>query len=256
MNFAALLPSDISPHHVLAIGAIALIAGAARGFSGFGSALIFMPLASTFAAPSLVAGLLLVIDSVAAVPLIPGALRHADRRPVTAMVLGAVVGVPIGTYALTRLDPVVTRWIISAFVVAMLALIASGWRYRGTDRGGIAMAVGSVSGFCGGLAQTGGPPVVAYWLGRPIEPQVVRANIVLFFAGSDVVSVASYLVAGLLTSDVLKLALLIGPVFAFGLWLGAQMFGKASETLFRTICYALIALAAVVGLPLFDGLLR
>ncbi|MFG3756903.1 hypothetical protein, partial [Klebsiella pneumoniae] len=85
----------------------------------------------------------------------------------------------------TRLDPVVTRWIISAFVVAMLALIASGWRYRGTDRGGIAIAVGSVSGFCGGLAQTGGPPVVAYWLGRPIEPHVVRANIVLFFAGSD-----------------------------------------------------------------------
>ena len=85
---------------------------------------------------------------------------------------------------------------------------------------------------------------------------VVRANIVLFFAGSDIVSVASYLVAGLLTTDVLKLALLIGPVFAFGLWLGAHMFGKASEGLFRTICYALIALAAVVGLPLFDGLLR
>ncbi|WP_315836443.1 sulfite exporter TauE/SafE family protein [Bradyrhizobium prioriisuperbiae] len=256
MSLAALLPSGISVSSVTAICVIALIAGVARGFSGFGSALIFMPLASSIAAPSLVAGLLLVIDSIAAAPLIPGAFRHADRKAVITMVAGSAVGVPLGTYALTQLDPVTTRWIISAFVIAMLALLASGFRYRGEDHGPIAAGVGGLSGFCSGLAQTGGPPIVAYWLGRPITPVMARANIVLFFAAADVFSVVSYLIAGLLTTDVLKLSLVVGPVFAFGLLVGAQMFGKASETLFRITCYALIALAAVIGLPLLDGLLR
>ena len=59
-----------------------------------------------------------------------------------------------------------------------------------------------------------------------------------------------------LNSESLRLAVLIGPVYALGLFLGTHMFGLASEVLFRSICYGLIALAAVLGLPLLDGVLR
>ena len=97
----------------IAICAIAFVSGTARGFSGFGSALIFMPLASSIAAPRLVAALLLIIDFVAAAPLIPNAWKHADRKATAVMVAGALIGVPIGTYFLSQLEPVTTRWIIS-----------------------------------------------------------------------------------------------------------------------------------------------
>jgi uncharacterized membrane protein YfcA len=256
MTISGLMPADVSINAVLMICAIAFVAGAARGFSGFGSALIFMPLASSLAAPRLVAATLLIIDFISAAPLIPNAWKHADRKATGIMVLGAVAGVPIGTYALMQLDPVTTRWIISAFVFALLMLLVSGWRYKGEDRRSVAAGVGGLAGFCSGLAQTGGPPIVAYWLGRSITPAVARANIVLYFASSDIFSFASYYVGGLLTSDVVKLALLVGPVYAIGLTVGAKLFGKASETLFRAVCYSLIALAALIGLPLFDGWLR
>ena len=84
------------------------------------------------------------------------------------MVFGALIGVPIGTYFLSRLDPVTTRWIISGFVFALLLLLLSGWRYRGKDHAALSVGIGGLSGFCSGLAQTGGPPIVGYWLGRPI----------------------------------------------------------------------------------------
>ena len=61
-----------------------------------------------------------------------------------------------------------TRWIISGFVFALLLLLLSGWRYRGKDHAAISVGIGGLSGFCSGLAQTGGPPIVGYWLGRPI----------------------------------------------------------------------------------------
>src|SRR6478672_10463129 len=256
MSPASLLPADVGINTALAICAIALLSGTARGFSGFGSALIFMPLASSMAAPRLVAALLLIIDFVAAAPLLPNAWKQADRKATSVMVAGALIGVPIGTYFLTRLDPVTTRWIISCFVTALLVLLLSGWRYRGKDHASISVGVGSLAGFCSGLAQTGGPPIVGYWLGRPIPSVIARANILLFFGASDFFSAVAYAVSGLINADAIKFAFVVGPVYGIGVWFGASLFGKASEVLFRAICYALIAAAVLIGLPLLDGVLR
>jgi uncharacterized protein len=164
--------------------------------------------------------------------------------------------VPIGTFFLTRLDPVTTRWIISGFVFALLLLLLSGWRYRGKDHVALSVGIGTLSGFCSGLAQTGGPPIVAYWLGRPVTSALARANIVLYFGAADFFSVVSYAASGLITLDALRFALVVGPVYALGIKFGTSLFGRASETLFRAICYTLIALAAIFGLPILDGVLR
>ncbi len=256
MNLTGLLPTDIGLNAAVAICAIALVSGIARGFSGFGSALIFMPLASSIAAPRLVAALLLIIDLVGSAPLIPNAWKQADRRATAIMALGALAGVPIGTWFLSRLEPVTTRWIISAFVFALLLLLLSGWRYRGRDRAAISIGIGGLAGFCSGLAQTGGPPIVGYWLGRPIASAIQRANIVLFFAASDFFSLVSYALSGLITMDAIRFAIVVGPAYGIGVWFGASLFGRASETLFRAICYALIAAAVLIGLPALDGVLR
>lgn len=256
MSPFGLIPAQVSLNAAIAICAVAFVSGTARGFSGFGSALIFMPVASSIADPRLVAALLLIIDFIAAAPLLPGAWEKADRKATSIMVAGALVGVPVGTYFLSRLEPVTTRWIISVFVFALLLLLLSGWRYRGKDHAAVSVGVGGLAGFCSGLAQTGGPPIVGYWLGRPIASAVARANIVLFFGASDFFSGVSYAVAGLITMDSITFSLVVGPVYGIGVWFGASLFGKASEAVFRAICYALIAAAVIFGLPALDGVLR
>jgi hypothetical protein len=80
--------------------ASAFIAGLARGFSGFGSALIFVPLASTVIRPAMAAALLLVVDIVMAASLIPHAARLAEKRDVLMMILGTLFGVPLGAFDL------------------------------------------------------------------------------------------------------------------------------------------------------------
>src|SRR2546422_1241111 len=183
MTLAGFIPADVSINAAIAICAIAFVSATARGFSGFGSALIFMPLASSMAAPRLVAALLLIIDFVAAAPLVPNAWKHADRKATAVMVSGALIGVPIGTYFLSRLEPVTTRWIISAFVLALLMLLLSGWRYRGKDYPAISIGIGGLSGFCSGLAQTGGPPLVGDLARPPLAAAIARAPTLLVFVG-------------------------------------------------------------------------
>src|SRR3979411_2657339 len=147
MSLDGLVPTDISFNVAIAICAIALVSG---------SALIFMPLASSIAAPRLVAALLLITDFIGSAPLIPNAWKQADRKATPIMAPGALVGVPIGTWLLSRLEPVTTRWIISVFVFALLLLLLSGWRYRGKDHAAISIGIGGVSGFFSGLAPTRG----------------------------------------------------------------------------------------------------
>ena len=256
MNISALGLEDYRSASLAYILIAAFVAGLARGFSGFGSALIFIPLASSIIGAKLASPLLLVIDFIAAAPLIPNGWRQADRRDVGTMLLGSLIGVPIGAWALTQMDGLAVRWMIVALIVPMLALLMSGWRYRGAPTAILTAAVGAIAGFFNGVAQVGGPPIVLYWLRDSTAARVVRANIIVFFAASSVFTTISYLIGGVLTTAVVGLVVLTGPAFGIGLWLGSHMFGFASEETFRRICYALIALAALMSLPVFDGVLR
>jgi uncharacterized membrane protein YfcA len=251
-----LLPPDLSSHGLAFLLATAFIAALARGFSGFGAALIFVPLASTVVAPQVASPLLLITDAVLALGFIPDAFRKADRREVSVMALGAVIGIPLGTLILVRLDALTIRWSIVALASALLALLASGWRYRGKPMAPLTFTVGGIAGVCAGAAQVGGPIVVAYWLGRPAKPVIVRANIILYFSISTAIAMVSYYFGGVLTLTVLKLCIVVGPVYGLGLFIGARLFGIAHEAIFRRICYALIAVAVLVSLPLLDGVVR
>jgi uncharacterized membrane protein YfcA len=172
------------------------------------------------------------------------------------MAAGALLGVPLGVLLLTRADPLALRWGLAAAVAILLAMLVSGWRYRGRRTGPVTAGVGAMGGLLSGAAQIGGPPIVAFWLSSPLRPDVVRANIVLYFAVSTVFSGIAYVAGGLITQAVLMLALLVGPAYALGIYLGSRLFGVASEATFRRICYTLIGVAAAASLPIFDGMLH
>src|SRR5262249_17003316 len=125
----------------------AAIAGLARGLSGFGAALIFIPLTSAAIGPKLAAPLLLVVDIVMSAGLIPNAWRAADRRDVGTMLIGTLVGVPIGAVVLMNADPTAIRWMIAAMVFPTLGLLMSGWRYHGTPAPPLTTGVGAIAGF-------------------------------------------------------------------------------------------------------------
>jgi hypothetical protein len=83
-----------STRALILLVAAAFVASLARGFSGFGGALIFVPLASAAVGPQAAAPILLVIDGVAQLALLKNAWRQANRREVGIMAAGALAGIP------------------------------------------------------------------------------------------------------------------------------------------------------------------
>jgi uncharacterized protein len=50
--------------------------------------------------------------------------------------------------------------------------------------------------------------------------------------------------------------LITGPIYGVGLYAGTRMFGLASEITFRRTCFALIALAIALSVPVLDHFMR
>ena len=234
----------------------AALAGLARGFAGFGTALIFMPLASTVVPPQLAAPLLLGIDILGTTPMLPRVWREAGRKDVAIMLGGAMLGVPLGVYALIKGDPLMVRWVIVAFVFMTLPLLISGWRMRAAPTVPLTLGVGVVSGFLSGMTQTSGPPVIAYWLGQNVPAALQRASMFAYFGLVSFITIGFYIAGGLVTATVIQLSILLVLPFGLAVMAGRRMFGLASEKIFRIVCYVLIALVGLFSMPLLDGVIR
>ncbi len=234
----------------------ALAGGLARGFSGFGAALIFVPLASVALGPQGAAPLMLLLEVFAIAALTPAAWKLADRREVGWLALGALLGTPLGAAVLVSFDPVSLRWGVALVILALLVLVMSGWRFRGAPARPLTVGVGVAGGVLGGVAMVSGPPVIAYLLGRETNARQVRASFALYLAAGGLFAGIAYAVAGLLTAALLGPLAVALPVYFAGIWGGGRMFGLASELTFRRACYAMIALSALLSLPAWDGVLR
>lgn len=239
---------------LLGIAVAALAGGLSRGFSGFGAALVFVPLASAAVGPRAAIPVLALLETVSCLVFLPGAWAYAARREVAVMAAGAILAVPFGSMILAHSDPVVLRWGLTGLVLAAVALLASGWRYRGPEKVPLTLGVGALGGMMSGAAMLGGVPPAVWWLGRSATARVLRASMNLYFAILTAAIVLAFAWRGLFGWGGLWLALAAGPAYGAGLWGGAALFGLASETAFRRAAYGLILAAAVLGMPLWDPL--
>lgn len=233
------------------VTAAAALAGLVRGFSGFGAAMVFVPIAGALYSPEQAVVLLFLTDTVVSLPLLPPAFARCTWREVAPLTAGATLLVPVGVEVLLVADPIAMRWTISLLVLAFTGLMASGWRYAGKPSVPASVAVGGAAGLAGGMASLFGPPVILFWLGGRANVPTVRANILAFFGLVTVVSAVTYLANGMITRASLVMALVLMPVYALGVVLGARGFALASERAFRFLALALCGLAALGTLPVW-----
>lgn len=236
---------------------ISALAGLVRGFSGFGSALIYMPLVAAVYEPRIAAVTLLLIDFFSSAPFTVREFRRCTWREVLPIWIAATVAVPFGTWALLVVDPIALRWGICVLALGLLAMLASGWRYHGQPHMAATAGVGLFAGFGAGAVGIAGPAVIIYWLGGGASTATsMRANLMTFFTllgGSLVVAYGSQ---GLFTADMLALSLLLAVPYILGIAIGARFFHGTSDVHYRRIAYLIITVAAILSLPVLDPLLR
>jgi uncharacterized membrane protein YfcA len=239
------------PRLPFALG-IAALAGAVRGFTGFGSALLYMPLISAIYGPRIAAPTLALVDAICSLPFAIQAMPHCNWQEVKPVTIAGAIALPFGVATLLYVDPLLLRWFIAALVLVAVGILAAGWRYHGKPTLTASLGVGALAGFGAGAVQIGVPPLLVYWLGGQNSATTVRANIMVYFIMQGALTIAAYAYGGLFSTPVLALSLLVGIPFALLLALGARWFRGTSDRLYRVVAYVIVALAGLISLPVFD----
>jgi uncharacterized membrane protein YfcA len=226
----------------------AFVAGCVRGFAGFGTAMIFLPVVALAVPPVWTITILIVMDIFGPLPAIPKALRDGHPRDLVRLLTGLIVALPLGFAVLFAASPDFFRGAVSGISLILLGLLMAGVRYRGAMGPGLVRGTGALAGFLGGAAGIPGPPVILLYMASPLPAQAIRANLTAFLFFFDLISLAGFAVSGRLEAMPVVLGLVcILPNLAGNL-IGGWIFRPGYERLYRGVAYAVIAASALRGL--------
>ncbi|MEM9320873.1 MAG: sulfite exporter TauE/SafE family protein [Pseudomonadota bacterium] len=231
--------------------AVTVLAGLVYGFAGFGSALIFIPVAARFLPPEIAIGAFSLSALASLATVVPGAWRVADRASTVRMIVAAVVATPLGVWLLRVADSDAIRLVISILVLVTLAALIAGWRFRVAPGAAAQCAVGAAGGLTGGATGLNGPVVILFNFGAGLSASKVRANTAVYLTISSLTFLPQLWAQGLLTPTTLVLGFLLLPVYGLGTWLGAHAFQPGRERVYRTVAYLIIGCAGLAGLPIW-----
>ena len=218
---------------LLAAQAIILFAFFFRSFSGFGGALLSIPLLALLFPLKFIVPVESCLEVALSILLVPAAVRKVDRANLVRLLAGAVVGSLLGVFLLASAANHQLEIILGAAVIGVgltllrktpsSALVSSRW----------GLAAGVAGGVLGGLFGTSGPAYVAFLSSQALEKEAFRATLIVLFAVEYAWRLGLYAHQGLLDIQGLQLALSLLPALIAATLLGHFVHLRVGEKVFR-----------------------
>ena len=219
-----------APETLIAVPLVGLLAYVILGISGFGSALVTIPLLVHFLPLQSVVPLVVTVDFLATVT---NGVRFREQVEVAELKLlipAVALGILSGVTLLATLPKHASLLMLGGFVTAygLYRLIARPSVKRVSRWWGI--PTGLVGGLIGGLFGVGGPIYATYMAARIHDPARMRATLSAVFSFSTGLRLTVYLISGLLLqTEVWWAFLLLLPAMPVGLAIGHRLHARLTR---------------------------
>ena len=227
--------------YVVIIAVIVMAAAAVvHGTVGLGFAIVAVPVLSLVhpdltPAPQLIAGLPLTLG-------MAWRERHdMDLHGVWWIILGRLPGAALGIYLLTVATRDTLNLLIAGFVLAAVAIIATGAHVRRNPT--TEFFVGWAAGTSGMVASIGGPPVALLYTSE--EAATIRSTLAAIFSIGLTMTLGFRAASGNLTATDLQIGLWVIPAVLIGWAISLRIKDRVPREAVRTSILALSTLAAV-----------
>ncbi len=226
----------------LLIGTIFLLAGFVQGVTGFGSALVAMPLLClildlTFAVP------LCILNSIIITTYLAYKLHnHLDRKKLIPLCLATLPGIPIGATLLKKVDPQFMGFLLG-FLLILYGIYNLTVRPQPRNLSTVwSYIAGFSAGVIGAAFSAGGPPVIIYTTQNNWKKDEIKATLTGFFCFTSYVTAAIHLLTGITTRDVLQTFLFSSPFVLAGTVLGSFCYGYFAKQTYLKVIYLFLVL--------------
>ena len=248
MNTANLF--SFIPDNYFLIALVVIFSGFLRGFIGFGSGLLMIPILSYFYSPVFAMVFNIVIEIPATIYLTFVGIKKSNLKEITPMMFTMMLTIPFGTIFLVSVDEQIIRTLMSLLFIFFVILIATGWRIKSTITKYVLVLGGAISGLMQGATGMGGPPYVTVLLSKNDSDDVARANILVITSGLVISAIISLYYFGLFTKDILLTGAISAPIYVFATYIGTKFFNYSGNKYFRNsslIALGVVGLATLIG---------
>jgi uncharacterized protein len=220
----------------------------AQAISGFGFALISIPLASLVVGTTDAVVSQTLAGCVLSLAMAWQYRADADRAVLRTVLPTSFAGIPVGILIVSRVPDRWLRFAVGVAVIIAAVAIATGYRIRSKRTGLVNGTAGFVSGVLSATTGTNGPPLVIALAGRDASPAAFRATLQVAFAASNVVLVPAFIVSGKVTqTGLIGAAIALVPTI-LGRVFGERVFRRLDPTKFRRIVLSMLFVAGIVAL--------
>ncbi len=227
-----------------------IVAGAAffRGLTGFGYAILSVPLVSLVSTPA-VAVLMAILMQLIIGPFGVRQARGIINVPMVSKIAAlACLTTPLGLWLLDIVSVDIARLIITTIAIgSFFAFMLKRPQTLNNSPLHIAL-VGIISGLLNGFAAMPGPPIVLHFVRKKVPPAVSRGSMITIFFATAAMATAVAFWRGMVDMQLLVLTALTCPLMIGGNHLGSKYFGAVSEPVWRGFVIILLAIAAGVAL--------
>jgi uncharacterized membrane protein YfcA len=228
----------------LLLAGIAFVGALIFGVTGFGSALVTIPLATHFVPMQFAIALFAVADLLSALRVGLEKPKNAVRREWTRLVPMIIVGTALGVTVLVNLPRAAGMALLGAFILSygIYSLARRGEPRKVSSRWAW------VAGFAGGVTSTvfgaGGPPYAIYLSMRGLTKEQFRATMGFATMTSIGLRFVAFILTGLLLDVQVWIAVaFVLPAVIAGLFLAGKLF----HVLPRELLLRLVALLLLVS---------
>jgi uncharacterized membrane protein YfcA len=221
-----------------------------QSVTGFGLALVSMPLLSALLGIQTAAPLVALFGIVAEVTLLIY-YRHAfNLKVVWRLAVASIIGIPLGVWTLRNVDERIVLTVLGLVVGGYALYALLNLRLPAIKQPVWAYSVGFVAGILGGAYNTAGPPVIVYGNCRQWPPAEFKSNLQGFFLLNGALIVGTHVLANNYTVDVWRNSLVAFPATAAGIVAGLFLANRISASVFRKM---VLWLLLVLGIWLIVG---
>jgi len=221
-----------------------------RGITGFGSALISVPLLALSQPIQFAVPLVLALDFTASLVLGGINRKKANWSEIKVLLPFGMIGACLGAYALVTLPTTPVLLTLGAFTMFFGFRNIFGLQPTGQLSRGYAVPAGLAGGAAGALFGAGSPPYIMYLTRRLLDKGAVRATFSWLIAIDGGFRLALFLVAGLLLDPKLQIAYALGLVpMVVGLYTGNKVhLDMTSEGMLKVVGALLVLSGAMLFL--------
>lgn len=234
---------------------VVLVSGFARGTAGFGGGVMRLPFLVLFLATKDAVVLNLFLGFVSQIILLPQVLRELRVAKIVPLLLGSVVGIPVGVYIITIVPSSVLKIIIGGLVICFAIALSLGLQVRFRRQRLASGIFGGLGGMISSSASIGGPPVALFMHSQHWEKREIYSCFTVYFAFQSGCSLAALYLGGIVHSEVVVAALSLTPFLAVGLLIGRLIFSRMKGSTFRNVSIGMAVIAAIAAILSATGLL-